>query len=360
MSWYQENKFAATLMGVTIVVSGALVFLGKGAGSDADLARQREKAAVSKINAMQAAKPYPSKENEEMLEEGLVMYAEDASKFQEALLKFRPEEMEKLSPNRFSSEVSKHHNMLKAYYRSKKVEVPDKGNVFFGMEEYATKMAPESATSYLDYQRKGLQWLFMKLADSGIDSLKNVYRAPVAESLGNPSPIKPAPRRGSRANKNNVPQVITSVHEGLPIEITFTATEESLQKFLTEITASEEYFFAVKLLKIRNEEQDQVVISKATFAPPVVKPEVPEEGEAPSPAPAEGGGFDLGAGFDIGGEEFAVEEDKEIIKQVIGDEKITVFMQLELVLYKEGSSIVIPRLKKEEPSKETPRKVTTK
>jgi hypothetical protein len=355
MSWYQENKFAATLLGVTVVVSGALFYLGKSANSDADAARQREQTAVKRINILQAAKPYPNMDNENMLADGLAIFAADTMKFQETMLKFRPEKMQKISANQFSSEVSKYINKLDRYYRSKKIAKTTKKKVSYGMEKYEANMAPEDSTLYLNYQRKALEWLFINLADSGIDSLNNVYRAPVAEILGKAPEQTTRARKKSAKNRNNKPVDLTSVYDGLPIEITFTGTEVSLQKFVSAITAGDEYFFAIKFLKIRNEEQDPVTISSATFPPPKAQPE-----ESAEPAPAGGAGFDLGTGFDLGGNEFAMEADKEIIKQVIGDEKITVFMQLELVLFKEASSVTIPRLKKDKPVKGSSIKVSTK
>lgn len=352
MSWYQENKFAATLLGVTAVVSGVLVYLGMGASSEAAAANQKHQAAVSKINSLQAAKPYPNLENKELLADSLAAFAADAKKFQDTMLKFRPEVLPKLSPTEFSSEVSKHTNKLTAYFKSKKVALPEKPKVYFGMEDYATKMAPVTATRILNYQRQALDWLFTSLADSGIDSLENVYRAQVAEKLGKPP--TPAPTKKKKSNKKNRPgaTALTSVYDGLPIEIIFTGTEASLQKFVTQVSAGDEYFFAIKMMKISNEEQEPVTISKATFAPPVA-PEAPApEGEEGAAEPEGVFGDGLGDGFDLGGVEgFDLEVDKEIIKQVIGDEKITVFMQLELVLFKDAASVPIPGLNKAAPKK---------
>lgn len=366
MSWYHENKFAATLLGVTVVASGALAYLGMSANSDADVARKKEQIAVKKIDALQAAKPYPNEENEQMLADGLAIFATDTKRFQDNMLTFRPEKMRKLSANEFNGEVSRYIRKLTSYYRSKEIELPSKKGkkAYFGMELYASNMALEAHISYLEYNRQALDWLFTTLANSGIEKINNIYRDPVAENLGDAS--KPAASlRGRRSNKkkNVRPAALTSVYDGLPIEITFTGTEASLQKFMTKVAAGDEYFFAIKFLKIRNEEQEPVTLSKATFAAtaaPAPVAAAPVEGAVPVPAPADGAGFALGTGFDFGEEAFPKAVDKEIIKQVIGDEMITVFMQLELVLFKEASSVIIPRLKKEKPLKKSSKKGSLK
>ncbi len=355
MSWIQENKFAATLLGVTVVASGALTFLGMGANSDADAARQRELVAVKKIDALQSAKPYPSLENERLLADSLAIFAADTKKFQDAMLTFRPKEMRELSPDQFSDEVSKYTKKLTRYYKSKNITLPNKGESYFGMELYKGSMANKDATRYLHYDRQALEWLFTTLADSGIEKLNNCYRAPIAETLGKAPKQVTAPRGRRANNRNTQPAALTSVYEGLPMEITFTGTEASLQEFVTKVSAANEYFFAIKYLKVRNEEQDTVTISSATFKEPAATPK-----EGTEPAPVEGTGFDLGAGFDFGVDESLALQDKEIIKQVIGDEKITVFMQLELVLFKEAPKVIIPRLKIDKPVKKSSKKVSTK
>ncbi|MFT5904536.1 MAG: hypothetical protein ACI9E1_000120 [Cryomorphaceae bacterium] len=359
MSWYHENKFAATLLGVTVVASGALAYLGMSANSDADVARKKEQIAVKKIDALQAAKPYPNEENEQMLADGLAIFATDTKRFQDNMLTFRPEKMRRLSANEFNGEVSRYIRKLTSYYRSKEIELPNTKvkKSYFGMELYASNMANEAHISYLEYNRQALDWLFTTLANSGIEKINNIYRDPVAENLGDASKPAASPK-GQRSNKkkNVRPAALTSVYDGLPIEITFTGTEASLQKFMTKVAAGDEYFFAIKFLKIRNEEQEPVILSNATFAATAA----PVEGAVPVPAPADGAGFALGTGFDFGEDAFPAAVDKEIIKQVIGDERITVFMQLELVLFKEASSVIIPRLKKEKPLKKSSKKGSLK
>lgn len=355
MNWIEKNKVAASIMGATIVVSGILIILGRGANSDAELARKRELASVNKINSLQAAKPYPNKENEQLLAKNLSIFAADTKKFQDQLLTFRPDEMNELSANEFNGEVSAYINKLTGIYKSKKIALPNKGRCFFGMELYANEMAVEGTTSYLSYNRQALEWLFTVLADSGINSLNNVYRAPSAEALAKTDkqvPVLPAKPVNPKA-KVPPPVAITSVYDGLPIEITFTGTEASLEKFITEVAAGEEYFFSLRYLKVVNEEQDPVVISKATFPPAAPPAEestdaAPFEGAEVAPEVAPEAAPEAGAVF---GELFEVEEDKEIIKQIIGDEKITVFLMFDLIHFKEDTSVTIPRLVTESPEK---------
>ncbi len=382
MNWFEENKTAASIMGAGIVVSGVLFFLGNSAHSDAKMARGKETASVKKIDTLLSAKVYPLDENQKVLEKNLQDFAADTKKFQNKLLTFRPEELHKISANEFSDEVSTYFTNLKAYFEKKSVKLPDKNKCFFGMELYASSMANDLDTLYLSYNRKALEWMFTLLADSGIESLHNVYRAPNAETLAKKAEVTPEAKPAAKptrpakgAVKVAPPVVVTSVYDSLPIEITFTGTEASLQQFITEVTKGDQYFFSVRYLKVLNEQQDPIVISKSILqkieSPASIFPD--DEVEAPKEEQPEGapigeakveGATDGVAEtapeaveenapdnaelpLDFGNE--AKPEDKEIIKQVVGDEKITVFLQLDLIYFRDEASVVIPRLVEEAP-----------
>ncbi len=352
MSWYQENKFAGTLLGVTAVVSGVFIYLGMSANSAKTEAAGRQQVAVNKINMLQAAKPYPSLENEKLLGDRLSTFAVDTKKFQDDMLAFRPDKLPKLNANQFTAEVSKYVRKLTGYYRKKGVIFTTQGKQYFGMDKYADIMVKVQSPEYLNFHREALDWLFVTLADSGIEELNHVYRAPVAEALGEVAkPMTKKEKRDKKRRNAKGSGGVTSVSDQLPIEITFTGTEASLQKFLTDVTASEQYFFAVKLMKIQNEDSEPVVISKSTFAKV-------EEGLVGEGMAAADDMTDDIQGFDFNpGGAAEMEEDKDIIKQVIGDERITAFVQLDLILMKETKNVPIPRLEKEKTAQVPAKKI---
>jgi len=320
MSWFQENKFAGTVLSVTAIVSGALVYLGMNARSETNEARVKELAAVEKINTLQASTTFPNKDNEVDLDKNLLEFASKAKVFQGELLKYRPEDIPQLSPNQFNDVVQDYLKKLDKYYQSKGIKLNSGEKGYYGLGKYAGSMAKEVDTAYLNYHRKALEWLFVSLADSGIEKLEHAYREPVAESM-----------EGSKIAK---PSADTpSVSKTLPIEISFTGSEENLQTFLSKLVSSKEHFFMVKLLKILNEKRDPISISQMSFAPVVEPIESEDEDES--------GGVTF-PDFDSVEDDFT--EDKTIIKQVVGSEKITVFMKLDLILFEEASNVVIPRL----------------
>jgi len=342
MSWFQENKFAGTVLGVTAVVSGALVYLGFAARSEAGTAKEREIAAVKKIDTLQAAQTYPNEENERRLEENLMKFALEAKAFQEQFLSFRPDQMKTLSPDDFNGIVTAYFNKLQKYYSDRNVKTET--NQHFGLGTYANLLAKENDTAHLNYQREALEWLFMQLADAGINELVNVHRDTKVEAISmkaeeaNDTSKSSKSKRKSKIAPGKTASEKVIVADTLPIEISFISNEESLQKFLTTVASSTEYFFTTKVIRVQNEETDPVSISARSFAPIVeISPEE-EQGE----------------GFGIEDEEDVSDfgEDKTIIKQVLGSENIEVFVKLDLVLFKDASEVVLPRLEEKKMKKE--------
>lgn len=343
MSWFEENKFAGTLLGTTAVVSGVLVFFGMNFRSDASAARAQESGAVNKINTLQSNETYPDVSNEEALRGNLMTYAGNAKDFQGQILKFRPEKFNRLSPDVFNAELSKYFRKLNKLFSANNIEFKSKGKQHFGMGSYSGPMAKKADTAYLNYQRGALEWLFTELANSGIVSLDHVYRDPAAEILGS-GVNKPEKTDRKRNKKKKIEAKDLNVVHSLPIEITFTGSEASMQDFLTKVVASDEYFFNVKLLKILNEKRGAISIAASSFAPEVEDTEE-EQG---------GGDDDFGFGGSGGGDNGKLSSNDDVIlKQVVGSEKITVFLKLDLKLFLEADDVVIPRTEELDKSNST-------
>ncbi len=319
MSWIQENKFTAGVLGAAVVVSGVLFYLGYSARSEAEQIREASNTAVAKTNALKRNQPFPSAENQQLVITKVANFTQEALGFQASLLAFRPEELPNLSESAFGTKVSEHRELLSRYYREKGVALREGGKgVAFGLEDYAGGKLPRGeATRVLNYERKALEWMFKKLADAGPDSLDNVYRTQVLEEKA-AAPTKGRSRKKSR--KSNRSAKVESVYRAMPIEVTFTGTEKALKEFLKELSNAEEYFFITRSVKIRNLEVESPDLNEGEF----------------KAAPAAINGF--------GGEGFEVlqETGKPILKQVTGTEKIKVHLKLDLALFKEANEVTFP------------------
>lgn len=335
MSWFEENKFAATLLGATVVVSGALFYLGMEARSEADEAKQSSKNAINRVNGLKAGQPYPDDANRKLVKEKVAAFAADTKSFQDSLLKFRPEKMLKPSPSDFDSSVKDYGKALKAYYTSKEIALSDK--IFFGFEAYSSRMADKKAIQKLEYQRKAFDWMFKALADSGISELNNVHRPLMKSETG-------AAQDKKKNNKKGGNRVVTSVYESMPIEIAFTGDEDAMNAFLATVANSEKYFFALRSVRVKNEKDASPDVKDGEFAAPALSGNTELEDMFEG---AEAAGEDAEAAGPVkaGGE--------ETIKQVIGSEKVIVHLKLDLLLFNEADEVKIPGYKKAKSQPET-------
>ncbi len=327
MSWFQENKFASAVIGATVVVSGVLFYLGMDARSAADKALEKSNSAVSEANALRAAKPYPNAKSKKELNGKVVKLIDDAEAFRQKLLKYRPVKQTKVSPSGFSKKLANHRSLLMQYYKSKGISIPKR--VGFGFEKYTSSMASANATRDLEYQRMALEWMFKALADAQPVSLDNIHRT-----------LLPVEVQGADTNKKKNRQrkskELKPVYDRMPIEVAFTGTEESLKQFVEKLTNGNEYFFAVRTLRIMNE-SSEAPDSKVKVEAPEVTPE-DELGGFVVPDDAGDAGAD-GAAKDTTSTE-------PIIKQVLGDEKIKVDMVLDLYAFKPADKVKFPKIKK--------------
>lgn len=346
MSWIQENKFVAGLVGVTVVVGGAILFYGSSQGSAYDQKMLEYEDLKSKHTSLEKAKPYPDAGNLKKRQDGIKQYTDVIDGVRNALIRYQPGKLDSLTPEQFSDAQVKMEKELRAVFEAAGTTLPNDCN--FGFEKYANVQAKAGATAQLNYQLGAMQWLLGKLAEVKPQELANIKRAelPVEVDRVAPAPPRRGGRAGGKGRAQTSKQAVVSgkPYQLMPVELAFTTSEASLRDFLKALVNSEKYFFSIRAVRLRNERQTPPTIKDANFpdggggggggaAKPVgadpfggiVFPEddAPEgdeggDGEAPEPAPAPAPVADGG----------------RILKQVLGSEKLHVYISFDILLIK--------------------------
>lgn len=348
MSWIQENKFVAGLIGVTVVIGGGIIYFGSSQGSAFNAKMQEYESLKGQYASLEKATPYPNKENLNERKQGIAKYDEEIMAVHSALVAFSPDAEAKMTPKEFSDARVKVTADLNQAFKDTEVELPDVP-IEFGFEKYATSLPKPAATTKLSYQLGATQWLLTKLAEAKPAALLNVNRTVLPIEDGKEA-AKPAPpkegkkkksKKGGRksAKKGASKPTEAPPYELMPMELTFTANEAGVRQFLKQMVNSEKYFFSIRALRISNEKQVGPTQRDANF--PTTTPAA--EG---NPL---GGGFDgFLSGVDDGGdpedadaaaeeenlEELAAKVSEVILKKVLGDEKLHVHIAFDVVLLK--------------------------
>jgi len=333
--WIKDNKFAAALLLVAILGAiGAYLFSDKKSAAY-DAAKEEFDMGASTLQRLEGRKPYPNAANLEDRRKEVVKYRGKVEGLQKALLSFRPENFAKITPAEFTTQLNEVGEGLKSTYTDRGIAFPDAWQM--GFEIYTSSPPKDASTAYLDYQLSGLEWLYEQLAAAGPDELLNVCRPVLPIEKGDP--MMPSPERGSQ-------QAATPPYFALPVELTFRGRESSVRKLLSALADSKEFFFVVRSVRVQNVkfgvppslsdvefEDDAAEAADDLFADfpddtDMDDGTTPAEGDSPVP-------------------DLEPEEDQpgagRILGQVLGDEELHVFLQLELILFR--GDVELPAVK---------------
>jgi len=252
MSWIQENKFVAGLIGVTAVLGGAIFYFGNSQGGAYDEKMEEYEGLKSQYLSLEKATPYPNEENLKAREQGVSQYHRTINAVRTGLAAYRPDALAPMSAEGFNDARVKMMNNLSAVFKEAGVDLPEETS--FGFEKYASSSAKSAATPKLNYQLGATEWLLTKLAEVKPDSIANIHRVPLAVEDGKPvAEAEPARGRKGRAARRAAAKakpVEAKPYDLMPMALTFTADESSVRAFLKEMVNSKEYYYAVRAVRI--------------------------------------------------------------------------------------------------------------
>ena len=342
MSWIKENKFAATLAGITVVGSAALLYLSiQQSGAEEDMKAKTKKLTKEEVS-LKSSVPYPSKENLKSKKDAVIAYSDAAKSLQDELVLYRPEDMGQFQPAEFAPMLDGFRTELDGLFEDAGTKVPEK--MFYGFRDYASKLPEKAATGKLKYKLDATKWLFSELAKANPKSLFNVYRAPLAvegltKVVEEEEERRPRRRSRSRNSRKPAPKAENSVavYEAQPIELSFSIKEKDLFAFMEKLANSKEYFYSVRAVRIMNEDQKSPSKSSAQF----------EEEEVAGGSSQD---FDLGGGGLLDGGDAEPEaapvvmmaKGERILKRILGAENVLVVLKLDLLVFDGKDKVLIP------------------
>ncbi len=332
MSWIQHNKFLSVLGGGTLIAMVLLFLLGSKESKRYLQAKKDFNAAAKEAQAIERLPLYPKRANLDGKTKALDEYSQALGQLQTAYKNYRPQALQNLSPEAFTTELKAANQEVRKAFHENKTKLPDA--FFCGFEDYKTQLAAGDATGILDYQLNGIKQLMLALATSGVTELKNVHRPPLAEEL----------------RQTFTPQP-TDVVRCLPLEITFKGPEKSVQEFFSYIVKPGDYYIAIRSLRITNTKKGPPRTADAKFEKPApAKPAAAGQlgdffSDVPEPKPADVKTAEVKPADAKPADEAKPAEENapkptpltadsnRILSQVLGDEQLQVFIRLDLMQF---------------------------
>jgi hypothetical protein len=296
MTWIKENRFLAILSAATLLGAAALYYVGAVQASRHDQAKAAFDEAAEAASSYERSALYPKSENVAGKEKALGEYRKSVDSVQTAFENFRPKELKNTSAQDFTNRLKEADSTIRKAFEAAGTSVPD--SFFVGFENYRTSLARPDATGILEYQLGTIQTLLLDLAAAKPTEFRNLHRPALPEEDG--QSFTPAADAVSRA---------------LPLEITFTGSEESVRKFISAAAKPSNPFYVIRALRVTSAKKDAPKAEDAQFdAPPAgnpnsssTDPTAPDTGSAAAPSTG------------------------RILSQVLGSENVNVFLRLELL-----------------------------
>lgn len=303
-NWITDNKPAATVAGVGLLLFLGLSVAGYMVNSERSGLDKKIKAASQEIKSANAAPITPSRASNKELEKELNSYAKAIGNLETAYKPFVASSvLAPATPTTFQNELKAFRDALIATCKKKNIQITDTSS-WLGFQLYSTQAPSVQATPVLTFEMKAINSLANKLTDCGLTKFIKIYRSQL--------PIE-NPARNTEEDEDAPAQAPWTP---MPLEIAFQGDRESVLKAMNAITDSQEYLFTVNSIRVRNERM---------MPPPLTNP-APAQPAAAQPQ--------AGAASLRPADEAAAPAEppvQQIIKPYMGKEQVFVQVSLNLV-----------------------------
>ncbi len=321
----KKNPFLLTLIIISLIVGGGALAYGFVKKSEFVKKNKTYKSRVNELDQMESMEGYPNQENINKLKDSLSSYRGKIEGLRSALQSSTITSLKTIPSSKFASNLVKANKRIKALYNEKGILLPE--DWYCGFEKYRTVPAPRAATGILNYQLGAMDWLHTTLADHNPQELLNIYRKSANAEVNAGEDMN---KKSNYRDKSKL-QIPYSV--SMPIQLTFIGYEENARSFLNALIRSNEYLFTIDTIKLK------LVETKAKSEENNEGGGLPQEQESSDESldqifESEGngeGGLALPDKLEL--------SDEKLFNQVLGQEMVAVFIDLNLVYFQKQAEL---------------------
>ena len=323
MNWFKENKFLGGLIVITVILAGVIISLGMKLQETLDEKISEVETEENTLKEMKGLNPYPTPESAKAKTDSLKALIGDANKMQAQFLTFKPESTAPIPVNEFSALLKDTDARVRELFEGK-ITLPE--TFYLGFEDYKSELPRPEATGELAYELRAIEWLMGQLAAANATDVGGIVRHEIPSEKGESWGGAAAPARGGRASRGRSAAArrgpsLPKIANRMPIELLFRGPESALRDVLTAMADSDQYFFDLRIARIKNE------------SPIPTKPRGAVAASADAPKSDEGfGNLDGGEAE----EETPVAARTKILDRIAGGDDITAYLRADLLLFSDG------------------------
>jgi len=290
------SKFQQLLLVFTIIAIIALI--GFGVFQKTLISKKVDEftSLSNTLNKIESIPGGPTVETEEVMKSDMEYYKKSIEVLKKSFANSSDITFKDIESSEFSGNVGAAHKEIMAKYDEACVKLPKEW--YLGFEKYSNAVAPKSATGKLSYGLEAITYLHEELLNAKPQALINLYRKQIAEELG-----------GEDEKKEK--------YFEMPLELTFAAKEKNAKQFINALVNNDRFFFTINTIKIKEVNGRRYACDRLEVVESSA--ELDGEGESASIEDA------------LSGDDKIVYSPKKKFDQVLGDESLVVFLDLNLV-----------------------------
>lgn len=190
---------------------------------------------VASIRRLEQTVPYPEKGNAEELEKKVEVYKTSVDKLFESLNKFQKPLNTTLPSTEFQQTVKTRVSEFRQFAQDGGLAIDTETDFQLGFGLYSNTLPSPELVAILDYELSAIDHLLRELTVSGAQELVSFERDPI--------PGEP----GGDENAGS------GVVQKYPVRLRFRITHGAFQQFINKISNDKDYFYIVRVLKVRND-----------------------------------------------------------------------------------------------------------
>ena len=328
-----KNKFLLGYGIVTALGAGVLGFLWYSASSENDTVSAELKSKQDRISKLEMAPLFPNETNLTKKSAQVDSYVEEVDKLHNTLVAYQRPLNNDITPDAVSANLGKYKTQLESIAKGRNIAFPmPPQGIDLGLARYLGTSPKREATPQVDYVVDSVNVLLTDLFRAGISKLDSINcpeRAyekddkPVIEKKEvKKAVVKKVAPKDAKVEKPKKEEVVlldeNKVFNRYPVHLTFTGSESAVQSFLNTISTVGEGgpFWVINSMRVDNEKKAGPPV-EATFQATAI---TPAAGATPAPEGAK--------------QEKIVMTD---VKFILGNEKVTVTLDLDLVRFLDPS-----------------------
>ncbi|MCG8599983.1 MAG: Amuc_1100 family pilus-like protein [Verrucomicrobiales bacterium] len=287
---------------------------------------------VRTIESLERKVPYPNEENAEALEERKDELDAAVQELYESLDAFQRPLDTAMTNTQFQEKVVERVQEFREFAKDEDMGLLEDPQTFqLGFDVYATDIPKPELVPYLNYELEAIDKLLRQLGKADADALVSFERDPIPGEQGGPE------------NQES------SVVHKYPIRLRVQAKHDSFQRFINGMANDKEFFYILRVLKVKNESPEGpiklVADDGSTDLPTYINPDTQEiasyaklvEWGYPDTPTEELSATAREAGFEL---------NKQDARVLMGEEKLNVFMVIDIVRFVRGEEADAPKEEK--------------